>query len=198
MATCERSNPGSFTVLAKALRDLDGLVAKAGWFKSSVYENGMPVAQIAIVQEYGASINHPGGTAYSVGRDGAKFVSNSSSGADSLPRTKAHKITIPPRPFMRPTIANEQKNWLRLLADGAKAVLRGKRTAQQVMDVVSAKAAGDVAKTIAALHSPPLAKSTIDKRRRQMADKKTIGSLDKPLVHSGLLLNSITNVVEKE
>jgi len=197
MATVTRSNPKCFDEINARLKEIDGKVAKAGWFASSVYENGMSVAAVAAIHEFGANINHPGGTPYKIGADGqAIFVAKNAPGASALPKTKPHKIHIPPRPFMRPTIAAQRNEWLRLLGEGAKAILRGKATIEAVLGAVGAKAAGDVAKTITSITSPPLRKSTVRARLRQMADRKTIGSIDKPLVHTGILLNSITNTVE--
>jgi len=39
--------------LDKALKELDKLTGKVGWFKSSIYRNGEAVAYIATIQEYG-------------------------------------------------------------------------------------------------------------------------------------------------
>ncbi len=192
-----RKNPQCFKVLAERLDALSGMQAKAGWFESAVYENGKPVAQIAMVQEYGATINHPGGTPYKIGADGmARFVAKASAEAAGLPVTGPHTITIPPRPFMRPTVEREKAAWIALLAKGAKSILAGKTSPRDVLDAVAARAAGDIARTIASIQSPALAASTIAKRRRKMADKKTIGNLTKPLVDSGIMIDSVTHVVE--
>lgn len=36
------------------LQEFDGQVAKVGWFPSAKYEDGTPVAQVAMIQEFGA------------------------------------------------------------------------------------------------------------------------------------------------
>jgi hypothetical protein len=62
---------------------------------------GVPYARI---QEYGGTIHHPGGTAFFISQllgGRAFFVSNASSLAASLPRTKPHDITMPERSYMR-------------------------------------------------------------------------------------------------
>jgi phage gpG-like protein len=64
-----------------------------------VYSAGLKYARI---QEFGGTIDHPGGTAYLIdSKSGlAKFVSNKDELASHLPRTKPHKITIPAHHYM--------------------------------------------------------------------------------------------------
>lgn len=197
MATMKRLRPDSFKILAKNLKELDGKVGRAGWFETSKYEDGTPVAAIAAVHEMGATINHPGGTPFFTTSDGsAHFVHKNTAFSFGLPETKPHQIIIPPRPFMRPTMAREKQAWLQIMGDGAKKVFLGTVSAKQVMEAVALRAAGDIAKTIAQLTSPPLKPSTIAARKRKMSDKKTVGSLTKPLVASGLLIQSVTGKAE--
>ena len=161
MITLTRKKSASFKAFEENVKELDGLTAKAGWFESSVYPNGTPVAYVAAIQEYG----YPAGG-------------------------------IPPRPFMRPTIARERANWRALMLSGAKAIVAGNETPYSVMDKISAKAAGDVAKTIASITSPPLKPATIAARARKRVDRSITTSLSKPLVDTALMINSITHVVE--
>ena len=57
----------------------------------------------ARIHELGGTIEHPGGTPYYIGEDGmAVFVSLGDARAADLPKTKAHSITIPARPYLRP------------------------------------------------------------------------------------------------
>ena len=84
----KRKNPKVFETIIARVKDLDGKVGKAGWFHTSRYADGTPVAYIAAIQEFGVHINHPGGTPYRIGEDGrAVFVS----------RPKAPGLK-PPRP----------------------------------------------------------------------------------------------------
>lgn len=159
----KRSNPDAFKILAKRLKELEGKVAKAGWFESAVYPTGTPVATVAAVHEFGAPAKN-----------------------------------IPPRPFMRPTIARESNNWKALMASGAKAIIRGNATIDQVLNAVGAKAAGDVAKTIASITAPPLKAATIAARARKRKDKTITATLRKPLVDTALMINSVTHLVEDE
>lgn len=197
MAKATQSNPQIFEQLSARFKELDGKVAKAGWFESSVYENGTPVAQVAAGNEFGQTINHPGGTPYKIGEDGrAVFVKKSE--GNGLPVTKAHTIVVPPRPFMRPTAERETNNWLSIIANGAKAIMAGKATGMQVMDGLGLNAAAEIARSITQVFSPPLKKSTIRARLRARADKKTVGLLDKPLEDSRLMLDSVNHTVEND
>lgn len=104
--------------------------------------------------------------------------------------------STPPRSFVRPTIEQQRNTWINLLKQGAQAVANGEKTIEQVLELVGLKAAGDIAKTISAIQSPPLKESTIKARERRYAKKGKRGNLDKPLVDSALMINSITAVVE--
>lgn len=195
MATIKQSNPKCFEILAKHLKDLDGKVGRAGWIKGSVYENGMAVAHVAMAQEYGATISHPGGTPYKIGPDGKAVFVTKANGA-GLPVTKPHTIVIPARPMLRPTVDREKNNWFSIFEKGAQKVLEGKATAAQILEIVVMRAAGDIQKTIAQITSPPLKSSTIAARRNRKSNKKTIGALDKPLVDSGKMFEDVNGVVE--
>lgn len=199
MVKMARKNPKAFEQILSRAKQLDGAVAKAGWFSTDKYEDGTPVAYIASVQEFGAHINHPGGTPFFVSSDGsAHFVRKNTAFASNLPTTKAHTIIIPPRPFMRPTAARDRKDWIKIMADGSKKVMQGKLTADQVMWGLGAAAAGGIKESIVAVTAPPLKPGTIAARKRQMADKKTVGNLSKPLVHSGIMLDTVTHTNERE
>lgn len=193
MAKITRKNPKAFAEIVNRLKELDGTSAKAGWFATSKYEDGTPVAYVAAIQEYGAHINHPGGTPYKVVDGRAVFVRKDAPGADSLPKTKPHPIVIPPRPFMRPTVDREQKNWAKLLAAGARAVLRGNASAALVMEAIGLRAAADIAKSITLVTSPPLKPATIRARMNVKVDKRTLGLLGKPLIDSGKMYEEIVN-----
>jgi hypothetical protein len=103
---------------------------------------------------------------------------------------------IPPRPFMSKTIAEQKSNWIKQVGIGAHAIANGTTTAENVMEGIVQLAAGDVRKTISNLTSPALSPRTIAARLSARANKKHVGNLTKPLVDSGILLNSITGIVE--
>lgn len=99
---------------------------------------------------------------------------------------------IPPRPFMRPAIDENQRKWANVLAKAIEAGM----TEAEAMDMLGTVAEGDVAKVIAKLQEPALAEETVKARQRGYADKETVGSLTKPLVHTGIMLNSLTHITE--
>lgn len=46
---------GKIEAMREAIKGLDGVDAKVGWFESSKYEDGTPVAGVAYVQEFGSA-----------------------------------------------------------------------------------------------------------------------------------------------
>lgn len=64
----------------------------------------------AAIHEFGGTIEHPGGTAYFIGKDGkAVFVSNAIAFAyGSWARTKAHAIKMPKRSFMISSLTDKK------------------------------------------------------------------------------------------
>lgn len=57
MAQVRKQPGGAGMALRKAAQELQGAQGKVGWFESAVYENGTPVALVAVVQEYGSPKN---------------------------------------------------------------------------------------------------------------------------------------------
>lgn len=103
---------------------------------------------------------------------------------------------IPPRPFMRMTIAREQNNIKQFMEKGSKAVLQGRFTIIQIYDQIGLKVAGEIRRTISELTSPALAPSTIRARQAKYAsNQSTVGGLTKPLVETGLMINSVSHEV---
>lgn len=92
-----------------------------GPFEAQVSSN----AEYAAIQEFGGTINHPGGTPYFIGRDGkAVFVSKQGQGAfHHLPVTKPHTITLPERPYMRPAALRGEKILTRNIAAAVKKIV---------------------------------------------------------------------------
>jgi hypothetical protein len=103
---------------------------------------------------------------------------------------------IPPRSFMRTSIAEHQISWKKIAFYGAQKVVAGKASTGYVMEQIGLKAAGDIRKKITTIMHPPLSAATIARRRARYADKSTIGLLTKPLVDTKRMLNTLTNSVE--
>ena len=147
---------------------------KAGFFKTAIEADGTPVAAIAAMQEFGAVVR---------GRAG-------------------HSIVIPPRPFLRQTVATRRSAWVRLLAQELKTSLRTPNragdtrqalqtlvqrlsTSKQALTTVGKGMQTDITQTIHQTHTPPNAPATIRHK-----------GFDKPLVETGTLQNSVTFQVE--
>ncbi len=105
---------------------------------------------------------------------------------------------IPPRPFMGPAVSENKNKWVELVKSGAGKAVIGDTTMSEVLDTVGAIAAGDVAKAIKAVTSPPLSPVTIAARLRKLKNKKVSESLTKPLIDTGIMLRSISYVVESK
>ncbi len=56
--------------------------------------------------------------------------------------------SIPPRSFFRMTVDEKSKSWASLVESGAKSMLEGKATAEQVMSAIGLRVVGDVQDTI--------------------------------------------------
>jgi len=115
---------------------------------------------------------------------------------------------IPPRPFFRTTVADQKAAWAAYAAAGAKAVLKGTHTPEQVMDGLGERAQEDVKETINQITSPPLSPITLELRAmkhrnpglritatlvgevaakvKQPGYKLASGTPDKPLIDSAL------------
>lgn len=78
---------------------------------------------------------------------------------------------VPPRPFMRPTVEDKKGEWAADIAGGMRQVLKGRMTADDVLDAVGAAAAGDIVKTIAAGDFKALSPITLMLRKMRDENK---------------------------
>lgn len=92
---------------------------------------------------------------------------------------------IPARPFMRPAVQDNGPEWMQLLGQGAQRAAEGSISARDVLEMVTLKAAGDVAKKIEAVTSPALSPVTIKRKGKA-----------KPLIDTGQMFQSVTGKVE--
>lgn len=102
---------------------------------------------------------------------------------------------IPPRPFFRTTIQSNKDAWGRQIAGAAQGTINGGVDFENALNAIGGMAAGDVSKTISKITDPPLEPSTL---RARASRKKTPGISTKPLVDTGLMLQSITHKVSKK
>ena len=141
---------------------------------------GITNAELGVIHEFGATINHPGGTGYSKNGNGkTTFVSNSFVGPRSGV-TGAHTIVIPERSFLRSTASEEAKNLGKLSNTQIAKCLRGEISAHDAYAVVGAYFQGKIVDKITDGDFTPNTSETI--RRK--------GS-SKPLIDTGQLVASI-------
>jgi len=113
----------------------------------------------------------------------------------------APHLHIPARPFLGPAISTNKTAWLDQVRRGAKRAIRGETTVLDILDDLGQRASGDVAKAIKAVTSPPLSPITIERRAARYTsktNKTNAKTLSKPLVDTGLMLASVTYLVENE
>lgn len=148
----------------RAITNPDNAVGKVGWFESARYPNGVPVALVAAVNEYGWPEHN-----------------------------------IPPRLGMRATADALRPIWAQITAQVAKRVVDGKMTWAAALEIIGAKAAGDIRKHISEVTTPPLKVDTVKARLAGKRQGNVVAvTIAKPLVHTGHLLNTCTNVVEQK
>lgn len=144
---------------------------------------------IAAAHEFGATINHPGGTNYGfkTANDEKKrkitFL-KAGQGFKVLGTTKPHIIKIPMRSYIRSTIDANQETYHRIAKDLVTKIVYEGMTKFKALSLMGQKIQADIKRTIVTLKSPPLAKSTI----------RAKGSTN-PLIDKGTLLNSVRFVV---
>lgn len=87
---------------------------------------GSPV-KYAAIHEYGGTIKHPGGTAYYfIARTGlARWLSNKKAAGHNFPRTKAHDIVMPARPWLRPALEDSRADIEKQFATEIDAAIKG-------------------------------------------------------------------------
>lgn len=147
-------------------------------------EAAISTAEVAYYNEFGAEINHPGGTPYIIVEGGkAVFVKKGTPGIVGV--TKPHKIVIPERPFFRSTIKEEKKNLQKLRVDLSKKMVAGKRDLNSSLSLLGDHLAQKIREKIVELKSPGNAAST----------KRKKGSSN-PLYDTGQMAQSITYAVK--
>lgn len=152
-------------------RHTDYLI-QAGWFENSKYSNGVPIGGIAAVQNYGVAINQSRG--------------NSS-----------WTVVIPPTHFWESAQEENKVKWRQEFQKAWQSVFLGNINPDKAMEQIALMIEGDIAKAIIAVTEPPLAQGTIKNRLGRKANRKTIGKLDKRLVDTGQMLNSVSHKVTK-
>jgi hypothetical protein len=139
-------------------------------------------AALGAVHEFGADINHPGGTSYGFAskaaaeRNDVRFL-KTGKGYAELGTTKAHEIKIPARPWLNPGVNSGNLEYIAIIE---KAAAKGEPL-DMTLNKIGVTAVGLVQKYMTELRTPPNAASTIKKK----------GSSN-PLIDSGALRQSVT------
>ena len=148
----------------------------------------MTMAKLGAIHEYGASIDHPGGTSYGyatakAANQGKVRFLKTGAGYMQLGVTSAHKITIPARPWLKPGVESGTQEYLAIV----QSKIAAGANIDAVLEEIGVVAAGIVQKYMTDLKSPPNAKSTIRQK----------GSSN-PLIASGALRASVTYALQKD
>lgn len=164
---------------------------KVGFLEDATYPDGTPIAYVASINEFGATIDMPArtqtifrqtnkaGTAFN--KDG-RFVKESKSNFASDHEVAAHTITIPPRPFFRTTIKEGEKHWGK---DLGKVLKDKDYDAVAALNAMGEEIKGEIQESIRDWTAPPNAKSTIAKK-----------GFNDPLFGDGTMLRAVDSEVE--
>lgn len=115
---------------------------------------------------------------------------------------------IPPRPFVRPAVAENEKKWKRQISREIKRQIKNDTADIDIAEPLNRLGLvikGDVQTAIMQVFSPPLAPYTVKKRMEKRGIKSKDGlseqqtaSLEKPLVDTGTMIHSIRHEVYKK
>lgn len=151
-----------------------------------VESGDLTMASLGAIHEFGADIDHPGGTSYgyaskaAADRDEVRFL-KTGSGYMELGVTQPHKIEIPARPWLEPGVVSATEEVTRAIEDG----IATDQSMDQILEAVGVVAAGAVKVYMTELKTPPNAASTIRKK----------GSSN-PLIDTGAMRASVTYQVQ--
>ncbi len=138
-----------------------------------------------MTHEFGATINHPGGTPYKIiGEGKAIFLKKGDPSAIGV--TKPHVINIPERSFIRSTLHEQRDEIIALKKKLLGQILDGKMNTEKALGILGAFLADKIKLKIVAIKDPPNKASTIRKK-----------GTSNPLIETGQLRNSITYEVNK-
>lgn len=165
-----------------------GKTLKVGFLAGATYPEGMPVAMIAAVNEFGGSITVPAREQTlhfranpRTGTVGTRFVKASKANFAQSVMIPAHTITVPARPYFRTMIASKSPAWSGTMAS---LMQQNDLDTRAALEAIGEQIKGQLQEAIRELTSPPLAKSTIKRK-----------GFDKPLIDSSHMLNSVDYAV---
>ena len=159
---------------------------RIGFLEGSIYDDGTPVAQIAAINEFGATINREPSsvTIYRIPKSGGGFLRGGKfvkrrlkSAVASTHAVGAYSITIPPRPFFRSMIKAKAPTW----SDTIAAALRlSQYNAGKTLKLMGELISAQLRQSIRDTNSPPNAPSTIARKKAA-----------KPLIDTGFMFKQV-------
>ena len=107
---------------------------------------------------------------------------------------------IPPRLGMRALAREKQEAWKDTSRQISKGVAQGHIAPERVMEALTMAAEGHMRQHITKITEPALKESTVAARKRKLANGGVgaQASIAKPLVHTGVLLNSLSSETGKK
>lgn len=152
----------------------------------NVESGDITMASLGAVHEFGADIDHPGGTSYGYATKAAaekgevRFL-KTGAGFLELGVTQPHKIRIPERPWLNPGVASAAAEITETIADQVEAGAN----LDQALEAVGVVAVGAVKKYMTELKTPPNTRETV--RRKGSSN---------PLIDTGAMRASVTHKVD--
>ncbi len=144
-----------------------GIVASDGAQK---IDNDLTLAELASVQEFGMTIDHPGGTSFgfktkaAMERGEIRFLKKGK-GVFEMGITGPHEIVIPSRPFIRGTFDEHEADLAKLVEEMEDEILAGKKTRKQALTQIGQTHQNQIQKAMnTAGKFEPNAPSTIRKK----------------------------------
>lgn len=111
----------------------------AGKVGNKTNDDGTSIIEIGAAHEFGAEIDHPGGTGYMATGGKATFSKNSFVGPVSG-FTAAHKITLPERSFLRAPFTLKKSEINRAIEKACEAVGSGRMDANTALNLIGVTA----------------------------------------------------------
>lgn len=123
--------------------------------------------------------------------EGMKYTDNTPVASVAAVQEYGSEVrSIPPRPFMRPAMYNNQAQWMNLFKNLSDDVISGSLSAEGALDIIGSTVTEDIKEAITQVNSPKLKESTIANRIRRGLNTTDI------LRATGTMISSVTWVVE--
>lgn len=156
--------------IQKKIEELSSKQTVVGAIGGEVREDGLTNADLLAIHEFGAIINHPGGTSYGYrterdAKNGKSRFLASGQGFMVTGKTGAHQIIIPERPVLRTTISNNKQAIINALSQGISECLRGNLSVDEAYNQVGAVVKNAVLDNFDSSGLKPNKQSTIRKKK---------------------------------